>query len=185
MRFELRLPTLLTASAILTTSGCGATSARLGVGPAIDSNGRVTIESTFSLGFGMPLDYEGRSKHYLQAASFIGGGADVDTGAKIFTTGLGVDYIYWGHRRFDVRTGAYFVYRYRPEPSRDLDLLGLGAHLGLMPIVKGTDSDIFVPQVCIGPEFRIDQTWDASSNRSRTQFTVPLVVEFNLLAAGD
>jgi hypothetical protein len=167
------------------SSGCGASSARLGVGPVLDSDGRVGIESTFSLGFGMPLDYRGRSQHYMQGLAFVGGGADVDTDAKIVTTGIGADYIYWAHPRLDVRAGMYFVYRNREDKPKEHDLLGMGAHVALMPVTTGSDSSIFVPQFCIGPEFRVDQSWDAHSNASRTHFGFPLVMEFNLLAAGD
>jgi len=176
----LGIPSLLVA-----LSGCGATSARLGVGPTIDSAGRVTIESTFSLGFGMPLDFKGRSQHYMQGLGFVGGGADVDSETKVPTVGLGADYIYWAHPRFDVRTGVYFVYRNREESTKELDLFGLGAHLALLPVLTKNNSDLFVPQVCIGPDIRVDQSWDANSRVSRSQFSVPLVIEFNLLAAGD
>lgn len=171
--------------AVYILCGCGASSARLGVGPVIDSNNNVAIESTFSLGFGMPLDYQGRSKHYLQGLGFVGGGADVDSGAKIITTGIGADYIYWAHPRLDVRAGMYFVYRNREEMTKERDLFGLGAHVAIMPVATKSDSDIFVPQFCIGPEFRLDQSWDSNSNLSRTHFGFPLVIEVNLLAAGD
>ena len=164
---------------------CGASSARLGVGPVLDSNNHVGIESTFSLGFGMPLDYKGRSRHYLQGLGFVGGGADVDTGGKIVTTGIGADYIYWAASRLDIRAGAYFVYRNREEMPNERDLFGLGGHLALMPVATGSDSDIFVPQFCVGPEFRIDQSWDSNSGKGRAHFGFPLVIEFNLLAAGD
>lgn len=172
-------------STLMGTGGCGATSARLGVGPAIDSLGRVSIESTFTLGLGMPLDFKERSHHYLQGLGFAGGSSDVDSQVKGPTVGLGVDYIYWAHPRFDVRTGAYFVYRNRDEPMRELDLSGLGVHLALMPVLTNKNSDIFVPQLCIGPDIRVDQSWDAHSRRSRAQFAIPIVIEFNLLAAGD
>ena len=166
-------------------TACGASSARLGVGPVLDSNSNVGIESTFSLGFGMPLDYRGRSQHYMQGLAFVGGGADVDTDARIVTTGIGADYIYWAHPRLDVRAGMYFVYRNREDKPKEHDLFGLGAHVALMPVATGSDSNIFVPQFCVGPEFRIDQSWDSNSNASRTHFSFPLVMEFNLLAAGD
>ncbi len=179
------LPCSFLCLTVLVLFGCGASSARLGVGPVVDSNSNVGIESTFSLGFGMPLDYRGRSKHYLQGLGFVGGGADVDTGAKIVTTGIGADYIYWAHPRFDVRTGVYFVYRNRDEMAKERDLFGLGAHVALMPVATGSDSNIFVPQFCIGPEFRVDQSWDSNSNISRAYFGFPLVLEVNLLAAGD
>lgn len=166
-------------------AGCGASSARLGVGPMVDSNRNVGIEATFSLGFGMPLDYHGRSKHFLQGLAFAGGGADVDTGAKIGTTGIGVDYIYWAHPRVDVRSGMYFVYRNRADMPKERDLLGVGAHLALMPVANNSNSSIFLPQFCIGPEFRVDQSWDANTGKSRAHFGFPLVIEVNLLAVGD
>jgi hypothetical protein len=183
--FMNQLPAFLLCASILLLSGCGASSARLGAGPVLDSNGSVGIESTFSLGFGMPLDYRGRSRHYLQGLGFVGGGADVDTDATIVTTGIGADYIYWAHPRLDVRTGMYFVYRNREEMPNERDLFGLGAHVALMPVATESDSNIFVPQFCIGPEFRVDHSWDANSGVGRTHFGFPLVIEFNLLAAGD
>ncbi len=179
------LELLFGCSAIFLLSACGASSVRLGVGPVVDSNNNVGIESTFSLGIGMPLDYRSRSKHYLQGLGFVGGGADVDTGAKIVTTGIGADYIYWAHPRLDVRAGMYFVYRNREEMTKERDLYGLGAHVALMPVLSGSASNIFVPQFCIGPEFRVDQSWDSNSNVTRTFFGFPLVLEVNLLAAGD
>ena len=181
-RFSPRVSAIFAAFLL---GGCGASSARLGVGPVLDSNSNVGIESTFSLGFGMPLDYQGRSKHYLQGLGFVGGGADVDTGAKIVTTGIGADYIYWAHPRLDVRAGMYFVYRNRAEMTKERDFFGLGAHVALMPVATKSDSNIFVPQFCIGPEFRVDQSWESNSNRTRTHFGFPLVIEVNLLAAGD
>lgn len=179
------LRAFLIRSAAFLLVGCGASSARLGVGPVLDSNSNVGIESTFSLGFGMPVDYQGRSKHYLQGLGFVGGGADVDTGAQIVTAGVGADYIYWAHPRLDVRAGMYFVYRNRVEMTKERDLLGLGAHVAIMPVAAGSNSNIFVPQFCIGPEFRLDQSWDSNSNVTRTHFGFPLVLEVNLLAAGD
>lgn len=173
------------SSLLIAMTGCGATSVRLGVGPSIDSRGRWAVESTFSLGFGMPLDYKGRSEHYLQGLGFVGGTSNIDSDGQGPTFGFGADYIYWAHPRFDLRTGAYFVYRNRDEPMKELDLFGLGAHLSLLPVLTKRNSDVFVPQVCIGPDFRIDQTWDANSRLNRTQLTVPLILEFNLLTAGD
>lgn len=163
---------------------CGASSARVGVGPVVDSDRHVGIEATFSLGFGMPLDYRGRSQHYMQGLGFIGGGADVDTGGKIVTTGIGADYIYWAHPRLDVRAGAYFVYRSRVEKPYERDLFGFGGHVALLPIATD-DSGIFVPQFCFGPEIRIDQSWDSNTGKGRSHFGFPLVIEFNILAAGD
>jgi hypothetical protein len=180
---------ICSVTTVLAMCGCGATSARLGVGPAIDSRGRVAIETTFTLGLGTPLDFKGRSQHYLQGLGFVGGSsdvdADVDSDGQGPTAGLGVDYLYWAHPRFDVRTGAYFVYRNRDERMKELDLYGLGAHLALLPVLTKKNSDVLVPQVCIGLDFRVDQAWDANSRLSRTQFAAPLVIEINLLAAGD
>lgn len=178
---------LVLGTGIFVNSGCGASTARLGVGPVLDSNGNVGIESTFSLGFGMPVEYDGRSQHHLQGLGFAGGGGDVDTGAKIVTAGIGADYIYWAHPRLDVRAGMYFVYRNRDDKPKEHDLAGLGAHIALMPVVIGDDTGIFIPQFCIGPEFRIDHSWDQApySNASRTHYSFPLVFEANLFAAGD
>lgn len=171
--------------ALCIVTGCGASSARIGVGPMLDSSGSVGIESTFSLGFGMPVDYRGRSKHYLQGVGFVGGGADVDTNAGIVTAGLGADYIYWAHRRFDVRAGLQFAYRNRRDEPNEKDLFGVGAHLALMGVGATDDSSWIVPQLCFGPEVRIDQMWDSKTGHARTHFVFPLVVEVNLLAAGD
>lgn len=170
---------------LVTMTGCGATSGRLGVGPVFDSAGRVAIETTFSLGLGTPLDFKGRSQHYAQALVFGGGSSDVDVDAQGPTFGLGLDYIYWAHPRFDVRTGIYFVNRDREEAMKERNLFGFGAHLSLLPVLTKSHSNISVPQLCIGPDLRIDQTWDVNSRLSRSQFSVPLVVELNFLVAGD
>lgn len=164
---------------------CGASSARIGVGPVLDSDDNVAIESTFSLGFGMPLDYKGRSQHYLQGLGFVGGGVDVDSDAKIVTTGLGADYIYWAHPRFDLRAGLQFAYRNRQAEPHEKDLMGLGGHVAFMAVAAHDDSSWIVPQLCFGPEVRIDQMWDSKTGKERTHFAFPLVVEVNLLAAGD
>lgn len=176
---------LIAGVSIFVFTGCGASSARLSVGPMLDSKSNVAIEATFSLGFGMPLDYKGRSRHFLQGLAFVGGGSDVDTGDKIFTTGLGADHIYAAHPRFNLRSGMYFVYRNRDEKPHERDFLGWGAHLALMPVGAFDDSSFIVPQFCFGPEFRLDQSWDAHVGIPRTHFGVPLVVEVNLLVAGD
>src|SRR5690349_9184426 len=120
--------------ALLGGPACGASSARLSIGPVLDSETHASIESTFSLGFGMPVDYHGRSQHYMQGLAFVGGGGDLDTGDKIVTTGVGANYIYWAAPRFDVRTGLYFVYRNRDEKPNERDLFGFGGHLGIMPV---------------------------------------------------
>lgn len=176
---------LFVVASFLQLMACGATSARLSVGPVLDSKNNVAIESTFSLGFGMPVDYSGRSRHFVQGLAFIGGGADVDTGGKIFTTGIGADHIYTPNRRFNLRSGMYFVYRNRDEKPQERDLLGWGAHLALMPVGASDDSSYIVPQFCVGPEFRVDQSWDADKGTPRTHFGFPLVLEVNLLVAGD
>jgi len=68
---------LIVGASIFVFTGCGASSARLSVGPMLDSKSNVAIEATFSLGFGMPVDYHQRSRHYVQGLAFIGGGSGV------------------------------------------------------------------------------------------------------------
>ncbi len=174
---------LLTLAACL--SGCGASSLRVGAGPITDSDGRVGFESTVSLGIGMPLDYSGQSHHFLQGLGYIGGGTGSEQGSGTFTTGAGLDYIYWAHPRVDIRAGLQFVYRNHGEEPRDVDLLGVGAHLALLPVVISSDSSWMLLQFCVGPEFRVDQSWNARGGSSRGHLAVPLVAEFNLLATGD
>jgi hypothetical protein len=78
----------------------------------------------------------------------------------------------------------YFVYRNKDEKPYERDLFGVGAHLGIMPVLWD-DGTWIIPQFCIGPEIRVDQSWDSHTDKARSHFVIPLVFELNLLAAGD
>src|SRR5262249_8817023 len=87
-----RLLLILCASLL---TGCGATTIRVEVAPTLDSGGRVGVESALSIGIGMPVDFHGRSHHYLQALSSLGGGLDGRSRSGEFLAAVGLDYIYW------------------------------------------------------------------------------------------
>src|SRR4051812_34593961 len=105
------LRALLLVLCVSTLGGCGASSIRVGIGPTVDTGGRVGVESTLSLGIGMPLDYRGRSHHFLQAQASTGGGLDSQTKGGMVALGTALDYIYWAEPKLDVRVGAHFAYR--------------------------------------------------------------------------
>jgi len=87
------------------SSGCGATSIRLSVGPSLDDSGNAGFESTLSLGGGMPLEYSGRSHHYVQASAHAGGGYEGKTDVAFFSTGGQLDYIYFAEPKLLDRAG--------------------------------------------------------------------------------
>jgi hypothetical protein len=174
---------VLSASAL---GGCGATTVRLEAAPTVDTGGRVGAEGRFSLGIGWPLDFRGRSHHFIQGLTSIGGGRDGQTGKGMVTAGTAIDYIYWAEPRMDVRVGTHFAYRKVPPGGPiSTSLYGIGGHLGLMPIVWGNDSSWAVQHFCIGPELRLEYMASDPSGSSRGLFSLPLVTEFNFLAAGD
>jgi len=161
--------------------GCGATTVRLELAPTLDTGGHPGFEVALGGAIGMPLDYRGRSHHFIQVRPSIGGGLDGATRRGMVVAATDVDYIYWAEPRMDVRGGLRLSYR-RVE---DTKLYGLGARLGLLPIVTGNDGSWLVAHLCVGPELRFENLWGDPGSASRGLFSVPLVIEGNFLAAGD
>lgn len=174
-----RLLRVLAACGLL-ACGCGATTVRVELAPVVDSQGRGGFESTVGLGVGLPLDYGGRSRHYIQARASAGGGVDSASRAPMFTSALDADYLYWAGR-LDLRAGLRLSYR----STADTKLYGLGARLGISPVVWGDESGWLVSHVCVGPELRVESLWSDPGGASRALFSAPLVVEANFLGAGD
>jgi hypothetical protein len=154
---------------------------RVELSPTIDTGGKPGFESVLSLGVGMPLDFRGRSHHYFQVRGGAGGGYEGASHAGMFVGALDVDYLYWAEPRLDVRAGLRLSHR---RTSRDEKLYGLGARLGLIPIVLHDDASWIVSQLAIGPELRLEHLW-SDPDKPRGQFSVPLVIEGNFLGAGD
>lgn len=162
-------------------AGCGATTIRLETAPTLDTGGRPGFESLVSLGVGLPLDFRGRSHHFIQARAAVGGGVDGQTARGMFVAVTDLDYIYWAEPRLDLRAGLRLSYR----NTGDAKLFGLGGRLGLLPIVHGDDANWLVWHFCLGPELRIESLWSDSTGAQRGLFSVPLIAELNFLAAGD
>lgn len=165
--------------------GCGASTIRVDLAPTVDAGGHVGVESTLSLGGGMPLDYHGRSHHYVQALGSVGGGLDGRTASAMFVAAGGLDYIYWAEPTLDVRVGARFAYRAIPDAVSPTKLYGLGSHLAILPMVVKSDYGWSVTHLCLGPELRLEYLWSDPPGLGRGMFSLPLVLELNALMAGD
>lgn len=174
-------PLLLALAPLL--SGCGATTVRVALAPTLDGTGQPGFEATLSLGVGMPLDYAGRSHHFIQALGTIGGGVESQGKKAEVVTGIDVDYIHWAEPKFDLRAGMHFDFR--SVPSLDTKLYGFGGHFGIMPALFADNGNWIVSHFAIGPELRIGRLFGDPGDASRTLFSLPLVFELNLLAAGD
>jgi hypothetical protein len=168
-------------------SGCGAMTARVGIGPTLDTTGKPGFESMLTLGVGTPLDFHGRSHHFFQAASSVGGGMDSQTKKASVLLAQDFDYIYWAEPRLDVRAGMRLSFRSVPaaDQGSGVKLYGFGAHMAFMPIVWHHDGGWLVSQFNIGPDLRLDYLWSDPGGYSRGQFSVPLGFELNGLGAGD
>lgn len=164
---------------------CGATTLRVDVAPTIDSGGQAGFESTFSVGIGLPLDYSGRSHHYLQTAGALGGGLEPRAAAGEFVSATSLNYIYWAEPSMDVEAGLRFAYRSVPSVDEAPSLFSLGGRLALLPIVLGSDGSWMLAHFCVGPELRLEQMWPSDGGDARALFSLPLVIALNLLAAGD
>ena len=176
-------PLLLGCACLL--AGCGATTIRVEVAPTIDGGGRAGVESALSLGIGMPLDYHGRSHHYLQGLASLGGGLDGPSRSGEFLAAVGADYIYWAEPTLDVRAGGRYSFRKLGEAAGGTNLHGFGGHLGILPMVTQSDGNWMVMHLCLGPEARVEALWSSPPAAVRSLFSLPLVLELNLLAAGD
>lgn len=164
--------------------GCGATSARLSLAPTLDGAGRGGFEAFLSLGVGMPLDYTGRSHHFVQALISGGGGMDSRTHAGMGLAALDADYLYRGDQVMDIRVGGRMSMRGvggRGEPM----MYGLGASFAWMPILREESGQVLVLHWNLGAEFRIDHFWSDLKEADHTLFSPALVADANLLITGD
>lgn len=165
--------------------GCGAVTLRLAAAPTVDTLGRPGFEATLAVGTGLPLDLHHRSQHFLQGQVALGGGVD-GGGRPIFLTRADLAYLYWNGERIDLRAGAGVAYRGTPNEGNET--LGVGGHLGLLPVVWQRPGQIAVTQLCVGPELRAEaliRTDGASPGVARGLVSLPLVIEANLLITGD
>jgi hypothetical protein len=174
----------LVSGALLFVAGCGATTVRLTAAPTVDTNGRPGFESTLSLGIGMPIDFHpGRSHHYLQTLTSIGGGLDGQTRSGMFTFNQSLDYVHWAEPRFDLRAGTHFVFQDVQSGNAMLQRYGFGAHAGLSPLVYANDTTWLVTHLGVGPQLRAEALLGPDGWLGR--FSLPLAIELNFLAAGD
>ncbi len=184
LRRPARAAILALPSALLLT-GCGATTLRAAIGPTIDSQGKVGVETTFGLGIGTPVDFRGRSHHFLQVMPSLGGGLDSRTHKGIFRLAGDVDYLYWASSSMDVRTGLRLSYRTIPGAPEAAGLYGVGGHLAFLPVVSGDEEGWLVRHFCIGPELQVEYLWSDPAGSSRSLISLPLVVDLTFLGAGD
>jgi hypothetical protein len=171
--------------AALLSSGCGATTFRLAGGPTVDTGGKVGVTGGFALGIGTPLDFRSRSHHFFQALANVGGGRDGATGGAAFVAAQDFDYIYWAEPRMDVRAGLHLPFETVPAPFGRSPRFGFGAHGAVLPMVYANDASWLVTHVCVGPELRGEVLSGSPGGGALGLFSLPLVVELNMLAAGD
>lgn len=175
---------LVLASAAL-ASGCGAMTLRLAAAPTLDTIGRPGFEATFAFGTGLPLDLHRRSQHYFQGHAALGAGVE-SAGRPILVARGDLAYIYWNAKRLDVRAGMGVTWR--GTPGEGNGTVGVGGHFGVMPAVWQWAEQIAVTQLCVGPELRAEaliRTDGGEPAITRGLLSVPLVVEANILIAGD
>jgi hypothetical protein len=174
---------LLPASLLL--AGCGASTVRLAVAPTLDTGGHAGFNVTVSLGLGTPLDFHGRSHHYFQGLTSVGGGRDGATGGRMFVATQDFDYVHWAEPRFDVRAGLHAVFQSVASSTGSAPRGGGGAHVGVLPMVYANDASWLLIHVCVGPELRGEALSGNPAGGALGLFSLPLVTELNLLGAGD
>lgn len=176
----------LRAAMLLLLGGCGATTARLGIAPTLSvDGGGAGVEATFALGLGTPVDFRGPSRHYLQALGTAGGGLDARTGGRVVVARADLGYLHLATPSLALRAGLGFVYHHVQGDADGRALYGVGAHLGVLPVVKSPAPGVILKNLSVGPELRVDYLWSGAAAASHGQLSLPLVVEFDLLAAGD
>lgn len=174
----------LLGSALL-LAGCGATTLRGAIGPTLDSQGKVGVETTFGLGIGTPVDFSGRSHHYLQVMPSLGGGMDGQTRKGILRVAGDVDYLYWAGSSMDVRGGLRLSYRTIPSAPDEAGLYGIGGHFAFLPVVSGDEGGWMVRHFCVGPQLELEYLVSDPAGKSRSLISLPLVVDLTFLGAGD
>jgi hypothetical protein len=165
--------------------GCGATTVRAAIGPTLDSQGKVGVETTFGVGIGTPVDFRGRSHHFLQVMPSLGGGLDGRTREGVFRLATDVDYIYWAGSNMDIRGGMRLSYRTIPSVPDAPGFYGFGGHFAFLPVVKGDEGGWLVTHFCIGPELQLEYLWSDPAGISRSLISLPLVFDLTFLGAGD
>jgi hypothetical protein len=181
------LLTTLTLFAVMGGAGCGATTIQLSVAPTIDTAGHLGVSATVGAGIGSPVDFNGRSHHFVQALASAGGGYDGAAGARMETAGVDADYIYWARAALDLRAGVGFTYRHVEPVAAEphgVARYAANAHVALLPVVSGDERGWLVRHLCIGAALRGELAWSDPSGE-RGLFSLPLLVELELLAAGD
>ena len=184
----------------LAAAGCGATSVRVALAPSIDTRRQLGFEATVSVAAGWPLDYHGQSRHYVQARTGVGGviqqGSTGDPRPQwphgpqwIFRADL--DSLHWALPRVDLRAGAGLARRFASDGEGAGSSNGGSAswsaagYFALLPVIHANDGGHpAVRQLCIGPELRAEALFGDDGSRGGS-FSLPLVVELNLLMAGD
>lgn len=179
-----KLMRALLAGLSLSLLGCGATSLRVALAPTLDDSGRGGFEAYLMAGLGMPLDYSGRSHHFVQSLVSLGGGADPRTKHGLVLMNMDLSYLYRGDRVMDIRVGPRFSMR--ALPTRDEPwMLGMGFSVGIMPILVESGSEWITLHWNLGAELRIDHFWSDLSQAEHSLFSPALVFDINLLATGD
>jgi hypothetical protein len=173
----------LALPAALLAAGCGATTVRVAAGPTLDTGRHVGAVSTLSLGLGLPVDFHGRSHHYVQGLASVGGGRDGATGAGMAVVSADLDYVRWVEPTLDARAGFHFAYQ--NLPGNGTSRYGGGAHAALLPMVYQDDTTWIVTHLCVGPELRAEVLSGNPAGGALGVFSLPLVIELNLLGAGD
>jgi hypothetical protein len=179
-----RRASLLGFVASLSVLGCGATTLRVTAGPTLDTSGGAGFESLVSFGVGWPLDFHGRSHHYIQGRATLGGGHSSRAQKGVVIVGAELDYIHWAGS-FDVRAGLHGFYRSLPDNQDSTDEHAFGGHVGIYPMVLGDGSGWLVQQLLIGPELRVEYLGTSDPAAALGHVSVPLVIEITLLGAGD
>jgi hypothetical protein len=94
-----------------------------------------------------------------------------------------VDHIYWIASRLDTRAGLHVAFQSVPDQNTIRN--GAGAHAAIVPMVFQDDRSWLVTQVCVGPEIRAEVLSGNPAGGALGVFSLPLLVELNLLGAGD
>jgi hypothetical protein len=175
---------LLGLVASLSVLGCGATTFRVTAGPTLDTAGGAGFESLVSIGLGWPLDFHGRSHHFIQGRATLGGGHSSRAQKGVVIAGAELDYIHWAGS-FNVRAGLHGLYRSLPDNQDPTDEHAFGAHLGIYPAVLDDGSGWLVPLLLIGPELRVEYLGTSDPAAALGHASLPLVIEITALAAGD
>jgi hypothetical protein len=173
-------------------AGCGATTLRIAIAPTVDVAGGaaaaggnvVGVMGSVAFGIGWPLDLQHRSQHFMQGLAWAGDGIDGYSGHQLQTAGVDLDYIGWLRQSLHVRAGSGFVF-HNVVDGAGTKRYGFGGHIGVMPIVGGSDASWLVHHVVVGPELRADLLFSDDAGGMRAVLSLPLVVELDFLAAGD